>query len=383
MISAPDLSLLCGSIMAEQKLTYVSTGVNYDVLDPIKILAQQKGLATIANLAGSGVSEVAGCRGESAYVLDIGDRYLAMIEECLGTKSLIADAMRPHTGRTHFDQIAQDTVAAMVNDLVTVGARPLTVLAYWATGNEAWLSDPERAQDLINGWAAACDLAGATWGGGETPHLSGIVESGAIDLAGACVGLIEPKERCLVGKPLVARDRIVLLGSSGIHANGLSLARKLAERLPEGYATKLPSGRMYGEALLDPSPIYAKYVQAAFENGLDLHYLAHITGHGWRKVMRHREDWTYRIERVPEVPEVLSCIQREAGLSDAEAYGTFNMGAGYAVFVSAGDAARAVALASEFGLTALDAGAVEAGEKQVMIEPLGVRYVAEDLKVRV
>ena len=108
----------------------------------------------------------------------------------------------------------------------------------------------------MEGWKRACDTCAVAWGGGETPALAGVVEAGRIDLAASCTGLINPKERLSVGDKLAPGDAIVLLASSGIHANGLSLARKLVERLPDGYLSKLPDGTTYGEALLAPTALY-------------------------------------------------------------------------------------------------------------------------------
>jgi len=112
------------------------------------------------------------------------------------------------------------------------------------------------------------------------------------------------------------------------------------------------------------------------------HYAANITGHGWRKLMRHRSDFTYRIRAVPDVPPVLKFIQTEALLSDRDAYGTFNMGAGFALFVAAEDAPKAVAVANKAGLDAWIAGAVEAGPKRLLIEPLGLEYDGSELGLR-
>ena len=123
-----------------------------------------------------------------------------------------------------------------VNDLITVGATPLVVQAYWAAGGSDWFGDAARAQALVDGWKRACDVCGVAWGGGETPALAGIVESGRIDLAASCTGIVNPKERLSRRRP--ARrpaTRSCCSASSGIHANGLSLARKLVERLPQGY----------------------------------------------------------------------------------------------------------------------------------------------------
>ena len=110
--------------------------------------------------------------------------------------------------------------------------------------------------DLVNGWQKACDVCKVSWGGGETPALAGVVEAGRIDLAASSVGIIPSRDRLTLGDKLADGDAIVLLASSGIHANGVSLARKLAERLPDGYASKLSDGRLYGEAVLDPTTLY-------------------------------------------------------------------------------------------------------------------------------
>jgi len=208
-----------------KKLTYEQAGVDYSKIDPLKILAQQAARETGKNLLAAGISEVEASRGESAYVIDVGDFYLASITECLGTKSLVANAVRQLTGKTYYDQIAQDTIAMAVNDIVTVGAKPLSIHAYWAVGGTDWFTDKQRMCDLVAGWQRACNLIGVAWGGGETPSLSGIVEAGAIDLAASCVGIIRPKDRLTVGNKLAAGDAIVLLESSCIHANGVSLAR--------------------------------------------------------------------------------------------------------------------------------------------------------------
>jgi phosphoribosylformylglycinamidine cyclo-ligase len=363
-------------------LSYDQAGVRYDLIDPLKVAAQRAAAATGAHLAAHGLSEVAESRGESAYVVDVGPFYIASIVECLGTKTLVADEMHKLTGRSWFAGIAQDTLAMAINDLITVGATPLVVQAYWAAGGSDWFADAQRAQALVAGWKAACDRCGVAWGGGETPALAGIVEDGRIDLAASCTGLIKPRERLSLGEKLAPGDAIVLLASSGIHANGLSLARKLAERLPQGYMTEIAPGLGYGEALLAPTTLYSPVTEALWAAGIAVHYAANITGHGWRKLLRHPKTLGYRIHTVPPVPPVLRFIQQQAQHDDAEAYGTLNMGAGFALFVAAGDAERTVATAQAAGVDAWVAGTVTEGPKQLFIEPLGVRFGGEDLQLR-
>ena len=364
-------------------LSYEQAGVNYDLIDPLKVSAQRAAAATAAHLAGHGFSEVKASRGESAYVVDVGPFYIASIVECLGSKALVADEMARLSGKSYYESIAQDTIAMAVNDLITVGATPLVVQAYWAAGGSEWFTDAARAQALVAGWQRACDACKVAWGGGETPALAGIVEAGRIDLAASCTGLINPKERLSVGDKLAAGDAIVLLASSGIHANGLSLARKLSERLPQGYLTQIDdAGTTFGDALLAPTTLYSPVTEALWQAGITPHYAANITGHGWRKLLRHPGRFSYRIHAVPTVPAVLKFIQQQAGQDDHEAYSTLNMGAGFALFVAAADAQRTVAVAREQGVEALVAGRVEAGDKQLLIEPLSLRFGDDALQLR-
>ena len=363
-------------------LSYEQSGVNYDLIDPLKVAAQRAAAATGAHLAGHGFSEVLASRGESAYVVDVGPFYLASIVECLGTKTLVADEMHKLTGKSYYASIAQDTIAMAINDLITVGATPLVVQAYWAAGGSEWFGDTLRAQALVEGWKQACDVCKVAWGGGETPALAGIVEADRIDLAASCTGLINPKERLSVGDLLGPGDAIVLLASSGIHANGLSLARKLVERLPQGYLTPVAPGLSYGDALLAPTTLYSPVTEALYKAGIVPHYCANITGHGWRKLLRHPGQFTYRIHTVPPVTPVLKFFQTHAGQDDREAYSTLNMGAGFAIFVPAQDARRTVEVAKAQGVHAWLAGHIEAGPKQLLIEPLNVRFGDDDLQLR-
>ena len=363
-------------------LSYDQAGVNYDLIDPLKVAAQRAAAATGAHLAAHGFSEVAASRGESAYVVDVGPFYIASIVECLGSKALVADEMRELTGKSYYDGIAQDTIAMAINDLITVGATPLVVQAYWAAGGSQWFADAQRASALVAGWKRACDICGVAWGGGETPALAGIVADGRIDLAASCTGLINPKERLSVGDKLGPGDAIVLLASSGIHANGLSLARKLVERLPQGYLTPVQPGLSYGDALLAPTLLYSPVTEALFKAGIRPHYCANITGHGWRKLLRHPASHSYRITRIPPVTPVLAFIQQHAQQDDREAYSTLNMGAGFALFVKAEDAERTVAVAQAQGVPALVAGRVEAGPKKLVIEPLGIEFGDDALQLR-
>lgn len=365
------------------KISYSSTGVNYNILDSIKRLAQSQSAQTAGHLKIFGMSELLASRGESAYVWEENDGYRAMVIEGLGTKNLIADAVREVTGKTYYDKIAQDTVAAIINDLIVVGANPQVITAYWGVGNSDWFLDQERVADLVKGWKQACDMAGVTWGGGETPTLKGVIGFSTIDLAGSAIGIINPKENLVLGEKLSPGDVILFVESNGIHANGLTLARSIADNLPDGYATSMLDGVLYGEALLQPTHIYASLVRQLLACGVNIHYMVNITGHGWRKLMRAKKNFSYIIDRLPRLQEVFHFIQKQSGVSDTEMYGNFNMGAGFAIFVMSKDVGKVIQLAKEnHDFNVLEVGHVQEGDKQVVIKPLNISFAGDSLRVR-
>ena len=374
---------MAGKSNEQEPQTYASTGVNYEAMDPFKRLGQLTARKTSSNLERLGMSVVEASRGESAFVWDRGDHYAASVIEGLGTKNLVADATREITGKTYYDQVAQDTVAMIINDLIVVGAEPEVINMYVGSGASEWFEDLERAEDLIVGWKKACDLAGAAWGGGESPTLKGIIAPNAGEILGSATGIIKPKDRLTLGEKLVAGDRILLVESSGIHANGLTLARSIAEKLPFGYKTELSDGSIYGEALLNPTHIYAALVRNLFEEGIDIHYMVNVTGHGWRKLMRVTQSFSYVIEDIPEPQPIFEFIQKQSGNDDREMYGNFNMGVGFAIFLPGKDVEKAIEMARDnHSMDALNAGVVQEGSMEVIIQPKNLQYSSGTLEVR-
>ena len=218
-----------------------------------------------------GLTEPPAIRGESAYLVESPDEFLAHVEEGLGTKNLVADAILELTGKSYYENIGIDTVATIVNDLVTTGALPISIAMHAAVGDSAWFANTTRAQDLARGFAEGCRRAVAVWGGGETPALKGIVDPKTILLAGSAIGRIRPKSNRMLGN-LTDGDAIILLASTGVHTNGLTLCRDLAQRLPRGYLTPIEDGRTYGEALLDASAIYVPFVAECQRRQVPLKY---------------------------------------------------------------------------------------------------------------
>lgn len=364
---------------------YAQAGVDYAVVDPGKLLAQRAAAETGSHLAARGASELAASRGESAYVIDVGDRYLATVTEALGTKNLVADAVRAYAGRSFYDAIARDAVATIMNDLATVGARPLCLTAYWGAGSSAWFEDRERMADLVRGWAAACDELRCAWGGGETQVLTQMIEPNVIVLGGSATGFIAPKSELLLGSRVAPDDAILIAPATGIHTNGLTLARSLAKGLSHGYETPVPGdeqGRSYGEALLDATPLYGTLLEKLCDAGVEVHYAVHVTGHGWRKLMRATEALTYVVDVLPKVPPVLSLLCEAGNMDAREAYGTFNMGAGFVFYVPQASKARALEIAAQTELPLLDAGHVEIGARRVVVTPLDLEFAGDTLTIR-
>lgn len=364
-------------------LDYTTAGVDYGPLDAFKRACQQHAAGTRDQLSRHRYREAVESRGESAFLLEADDHFLAHVEEGLGTKNIVADETAKKTGRCYYKNIGIDTVATMVNDLITCGALPVSVAMHAGVGSSDWFADRHRAEQLAEGFAAGCRSAGAVWGGGETPALKGIIEPNAIVLAGSVVGEVRPKSRRILGD-VQDGDAIVFLASSGVHTNGLTLCRAIAAKLPDGFATKMPDGRLFGEVLLEPSVIYVDFVRSAFEAGLSLRYVAHVTGHGWRKLMRLAEPFVYEIESIRNPPAEFEFMMKHGPVERREAYATFNMGVGFAAIVRPDEAERCVSVATNAGYDAWVAGRVKkAGDrKAVEIRPLGVTFEADTLKLR-
>lgn len=360
---------------------YDTVGVDYEILDGSKRAALTAAAATSALIEQHGGRVFEDSRGASAFVLELGGQQLAFVVEGLGTKSILARNWLEASGEDRFADIGIDAVAAIVNDICSVGALPIVVNAYFATGRSDWHENSTALNSLLRGWRDGCEQAGAVWGGGESPALPGLLSDADVEVAGAAIGSIPTGWDPVLGEDLRAGDAIVLVESSGLHANGASLARSVAESLPAGLLTEMPSGERFGDALLRPSVIYAPLLAELIRRDLRPTYLSHVTGHGLRKLMRSPRDLSYVVSALPPVPEVLEELARHAGLDPSDAYGTFNMGAGFAIYLPRQRAGEAVEAASACGLRAWIAGHVEEGERRVEIPDLGIVYPGSEMNL--
>jgi phosphoribosylformylglycinamidine cyclo-ligase len=371
----------------KQRITYKGSGVNYEDIDPFKMLCQIAARTTDGNADRFGVTVEKWSRGESAFVLKISNDacsvFISHVEEGLGTKNLVADAMFELTEKSYYDQVPKDTIAMIVNDMITIKTFPICLAMHVASGDSEWFKNQQRCEDLINGWRDGCNEARCIWGPGETPVLKGIVDSETVLLSGSAMGINLLHDD--LKKPSVeCGDAIIILQSSGIHANGLTSCRVIARSLDNGYLTRLSDNRTYGETLLDPTHIYVGVIEDLLIGNFNINYMVNITGHGWRKLMRLEDPFTYRIHTLPPALPIFDFIQKHGMMDDKEAYGNFNMGAGFALFVKQRDAEGIVNFINEggYGFKALVAGIVEKGNKQVIIEPKDLTFKADTLAVR-
>ncbi|HRH30522.1 MAG TPA: AIR synthase-related protein [Candidatus Paceibacterota bacterium] len=385
-----------------ENLTYKKSGVDYDAMDPFKKMCQIAGLETAQAFKVSSnhmrnilIEEYEKSRGESVYLqrfAGVGDFLIAHVHEGLGTKNLVADAMYKIGGHSYYNCIAKDTIAMGANDMITLGALPTSIAMHLSVGRSDWFNDKRRVGDLIEGWKNGCIESGAIWGCGETPTLKDVLLPEVAELSVSVVGLVE-KRKLFETSKIKDGDVILLIESSGIHANGLTLARKIAGMLPDGYMTPIDQhGQSFGEALLEPTVIYAPFIQDWLSMGVDIHYAVNITGHGWRKLMRAPQNFSYIIDKLPWQNPIFDFIKEKGNVTEEEMYGNYNMGAGFAVFLSEKDADSIIEFEKENRffpkhhdgrISVFKAGYIEKSDiKKVVIRPKNLEFAADTLQVR-
>lgn len=313
-------------------LTYKQSGVDIDAGD--ELVERIKPLAAATRIA-EVVSDVGGFAGLCRVPDGIEDPVLVSGTDGVGTKLKVAFSTGVH------DTIGFDLVGMCVNDVVTCGARPLFFLDYFATS----ALDVNVAERVVAGIAAACKESGCALLGGETAELPGMYSPGEYDLAGFAVGVVARKK--IIDGSRVTEGNVALgLPSSGLHSNGYSLARKaLFEVMKLSPADRPPElgGKSVGEALLAPTRLYARHVQALLAAGIDVRAMSHITGGGLPgNVPRVLPDGLgLRLERAWPRPPVFDLVQRGADIEEEEMRRAFNVGIGFVVVVSREEASRA------------------------------------------
>jgi phosphoribosylformylglycinamidine cyclo-ligase len=296
----------------DEGLTYAETGVDIDASEA----------ATAALISAVGEFE-----GDYAGLIEIGDRYLALATDGVGTKLLVAEAL------DDYSSIGIDCIAMNVNDLIATGVTPVAFVDYLAVDTP----DDDTSEAVGEGLSAGAERAEIGLVGGETAVMPEVIKG--LDLAGACAGLATEDE--LFDGSAEAGDTLVGLPSSGIHSNGLTLAREAAT-LNHEYTDSFPydEDRTVGEVLLEPTRIYREVLGPL--HAAETHAAAHVTGGGWTNLSRMGEV-RYVVEDPFEVQPVFEFIQEEGDVSDEEMHRTFNMGTGFVAALPEADAEAVVA----------------------------------------
>jgi len=293
---------------------------------------------------------------------------LAISTDGVGTKILVAQEM----GR--YDTVGIDCVAMNANDVVCVGARPISMVDYIAVQQ----ADPGFLGEIAKGLYAGAEAAGINIPAGEIAQVREMIHGSrdgfGFDLVGTCIGTV-PLDRILIGRDVRPGDAVVGIASSGIHSNGFTLARRvLTARGDLRYADRIAElGTTLGDALLTPTLIYVKEAVAMLDAGLAVKAFIHVTGDGFLNLTRVEAPVGFVVDRLLPVPPICALIQRHGGIADAEMFRVYNMGVGFCVVVDPKDADRVVSLATRHGKTAAVVGrAVADPQRRVWIPERGL-----------
>ena len=283
--------------------------------------------------------------GHYAGAVEFGDYYLVLCTDGVGSKMVVAKMAK------RYDTVAIDMIAMNVNDAISIGAEPVALVDYIAVED----IDENIARQIGKGLNEGLKEANISLIGGETATLPDIVKG--IDIAGTVLAIVR-KDKVITGKDIKEGDVIVGLRSSGIHSNGLSLARKVFFEIGGmSIYDKLPHGKTVGEELLTPTRIYVKPVLEMIKK-VKVKGLAHITGGGFRKLRRLKKDVVYLIDNLPEPHPVFKEIQRIGNVPDEEMFRTFNMGIGFCVVVDRKDSEKVIEIANHHTIPAYVIGRV-------------------------
>ena len=337
-------------------ITYRQAGVDIDAGDAlVERIARLAKPTRIPEV----LADVGGFAGLCAVPAGLREPVLVSGTDGVGTKLKLAFATGIH------DTVGVDLVAMCVNDVVTVGARPLFFLDYFATGK----LDVDVGEAVVRGIAHGCTQAGCALLGGETAELPGMYADGEYDLAGFAVGVVE-RSRILDGSRTVAGDQVIAVASSGLHSNGFSLARRvLLDRLGHALDTAIPElDAPLGRALLTPTRIYARAVAALLAAVPEaVRGISHITGGGLPgNVPRVLPDGLgARLDLASfQRPLIFDLVQRGGPVDEGEMRRTFNLGVGLAVIVARDAADSAIAALRSAGETAWVLGEVVASTER-------------------
>ncbi len=294
-------------------VTYSESGVDIDLeAETVKVLASK--LKPTLQLR-----DIITDSGHFAALVRLGDKAIAMSTDGVGSKILVSKMMNK------YDTVGIDCIAMVVNDILCVGAEPIALVDYLAVENP----DPEMAAEIAEGLVKGAEESNISIIGGETASLPEIIAD--FDLAGTGIGLVDT-DKIITGEGIEAGDILIGLRSSGIHSNGLSLARRaLFEDAGFNVNDKIPNTDVtIGEELLKPTMLYVKPIVKLLKEDFDIHGLAHITGGGFTNLQRLKKGVGFNIDNLPEPQNIFKLI-KEQDVPLEEMYKVFNMGIGFVI----------------------------------------------------
>jgi phosphoribosylformylglycinamidine cyclo-ligase len=339
-------------------LTYRQAGVDIEAgEEAVRLIKADAESTYIPGVLGS----IGGFAGMFQLPAGLQDAVLVTSTDGVGTKLLLAQ----ETGR--LDTVGVDLVAMSVNDVLTVGARPILFLDYVAVGR---LLPAEMAR-IVAGVAEGCRQAGCALVGGEMAEMPGLYDPGEFDLAGFCVGLAE-RAKLIDGSTVKEGDVVLGLASTGFHSNGYSLVRKVLEANKVDLEGCFPGmAETVAEALLRPTRVYVKSILRLLDEGAPVRSMAHITGGGmignFSRVVPDGlcarldfEEW--------KIPPLFRAIQGLGGIAEREMFTAFNMGVGYVLVVPRAETARTRELLTAEGERVMELGRVATGPDKVTLQ---------------
>lgn len=277
-----------------------------------------------------------------------------------GTKVKLAFLMDKH------DTIGIDAVAMCVNDVVCAGGEPLFFLDYIACGK----NEPEKIANIVKGVAEGCIQSGCALVGGETAEHPGLMPEDEYDLAGFAVGVVDRKD-LITGENIKAGDVVIGIASTGVHSNGYSLVRKVFNMDKESLDEYVDSLRMtVGEALLTPTRIYVKALNAVKAAGITIKGCSHITGGGfYENIPRMLPEGACAVihkDSYPVLP-IFKLLMERGNISEEMMYNTYNMGIGMMLCVDKDDAEAAIRAIETTGDKAYKIGEIENGDRGIRL----------------
>jgi phosphoribosylformylglycinamidine cyclo-ligase len=294
--------------------------------------------------SGEGFGSVKLDIGFFANVIDLGGIGLAISADGVGSKVLVAQMM----GK--YDTVGIDCVAMNVNDILCVGARPISMVDYIAIQE----AKPRLLDEIAIGLCEGAKMANISISGGEIAQLQDIIngqeEGYGFDLAGMAVGTVA-LDKFIIGKNIDDGDVIIGLESNGIHSNGATLARRTFFQ-QNNFTIQSEFSELdcpLGEELLKPTYIYVKEIMEMLDLGLAIKALVHITSDGFLNLTRGVSAVAYHIEELPPIPPIFELIQKYGRIPDEEMFRVYNMGIGFCILVSPKDADRVISIARSHG----------------------------------